>query len=293
MEEGGVVKVPPAMLAPCARTLRDMGVCEGDTRLHQVVAIYRASGDAPADHGEHRVGMDVEEQCSRCSSMSLVFDTPKATLSCEDCGNVVPWQDPCQRQWEDRLVRVHTGDYKRVNYFKTRLECVQAKERLDIDDDDNPIMPALRAEMVAQGYTPEKLTHHKVRVMLGTIRGGNTMYMHTQLLKVRLGGPQPPQMSPDQEARIIELFHDVERAFLETKDSDRQNIIGVPYLIFKLCEQEQYDDFLPEISMFVDEGKIRQHDEMFKRVCDFLGWEFYPTQLIPMYQTEFGVGCRK
>jgi hypothetical protein len=106
---------------------------------------------------------------------------------------------------------------------------------------------------------------------------------------VVITGLLPPRLTQAQDDRMMALFDDAERGFMATKDDDRKNIIGIPYLTYKLFELESMDEFLDGLLMFVNERKIKKHDDMFEPLCRHLGWDFIPTQVTPVFHIDYGV----
>ena len=49
------------------------------------------------------------------------------------------------------------------------------------------------------------------------------------------------------------------------------------YNIYKLCELLDQQEFLPIFPMLKDREKRIEQDEIWKKICEELNWEFIPT----------------
>jgi len=49
------------------------------------------------------------------------------------------------------------------------------------------------------------------------------------------------------------------------------------YTVYKLCELLNQDEFLPYFPLLKDKEKMIEQDEIWKKICEELDWEFIPT----------------
>ena len=55
------------------------------------------------------------------------------------------------------------------------------------------------------------------------------------------------------------------------------NFLNYYYTVYKLCELLDQRQFLPYFPMLKDRDKRIEQDEVWKKICGELNWEFVPT----------------
>jgi len=84
-------------------------------------------------------------------------------------------------------------------------------------------------------------------------------------------------MSPELEETLCNLFIELQSPYSKFCPDDRVNFLNYYYTAYKLCEllgEEQYLAFFP---MLKDPEKRMEQDEIWKKICLDLDWEFIPT----------------
>jgi hypothetical protein len=61
------------------------------------------------------------------------------------------------------------------------------------------------------------------------------------------------------------------------KPQDRKNFLNNNYVFHKLFELLGYDQFLPYFNYLKSREKLQEHDEIWKKICEYNKWEFYPS----------------
>ena len=59
----------------------------------------------------------------------------------------------------------------------------------------------------------------------------------------------------------------------------RRSFLNYYYVIFKLLEVLKQDDLLPKIPLF-KKLRLRQHDALWKKICEELGWGYRATKAV-------------
>lgn len=162
--------------------------------------------------------------------------------------------------------------YKRINHFREILAQIQAKETTMIDDE---VMDNIKKQIKKERITLDKLTNKKAKDILKNL-GYNKYYEHIPFIKNKLG-IKPPTMSVDLESKLCNLFLEIQKPYAKFCPNDRVNFLNYYYTIFKLCELLGEDDYLPHFSMLKDSVKRMEQDEIWKKICGELNWEFIPT----------------
>ena len=84
-------------------------------------------------------------------------------------------------------------------------------------------------------------------------------------------------MSPQLEERLCSLFMDIQAPYAKFCPEDRVNFLNYYYTVYKLCELLDQKQFLENFPMLKDQCKRVEQDEIWKKICEELDWEFIPT----------------
>ena len=77
-----------------------------------------------------------------------------------------------------------------------------------------------------------------------------------------------------KEDRLRKLFQQVETTFVECKPDDRKNFLSYSYVLHKLFELLGNDEYLEFFPLLKSRDKLYQQDQMWKRICNKLNWQF-------------------
>ena len=106
--------------------------------------------------------------------------------------------------------------------------------------------------------------------------GYNKYYEHIPFIKDKLG-IKPPVMTQDLEESLCNLFMEIQGPYAKFCPDDRVNFLNYYYTVYKLCELLDQVQFLPYFPMLKDREKRIEQDEIWKKICQSLDWEFIPT----------------
>ena len=162
--------------------------------------------------------------------------------------------------------------YKRINHFREILAQFQAKETTQIPSD---IFENIQSQIKKERIEISEITNEKTKEILKKF-GYNKYYEHITFIKDKLG-IKPPIMSPELEERLCSLFIEIQRPNAKCCPEDRVNFLNYYYTIYKLCELLEEDTFLPYFPMLKDREKRMEQDNIWKKICDELNWQFIPT----------------
>jgi hypothetical protein len=93
----------------------------------------------------------------------------------------------------------------------------------------------------------------------------------------RLNGIQPPTLTREMEDRLLGYFKQIEEPFRMYKKKNRKNLLRYSYVLYKLCELMELDEFLPCFKLLKNRNKLMEQDVIWQSICNHLGWEFYPS----------------
>jgi hypothetical protein len=162
--------------------------------------------------------------------------------------------------------------YKRINHFREILAQFQAKESTQIPQE---ILDNILGQIKKERIDVATITNKKTKEILKKF-GYNKYYEHIPFIKDKLG-IKPPVMSPALEEKLCSLFMEIQRPYAKFCPPERVNFLNYYYTIYKLCELLDETDFLQYFPMLKDREKRIEQDEIWKKICGELNWEFVPT----------------
>jgi len=162
--------------------------------------------------------------------------------------------------------------YKRINHFREILAQFQAKETTIIPEE---VLLNIRNQIKKERMTIESMSNKKAKDILKKL-GYNKFYEHIPFIKDKLG-IKPPVMSIELEIKLCNLFMDIQKPYSQHCPNDRVNFLNYYYVLYKMCELLGEEAFLPFFPMLKDPVKRIEQDEIWKKICKELNWEFVST----------------
>jgi hypothetical protein len=212
-----------------------------------------------------------QEKC-KCKG-ELISVEHEGVLICKECGNryeyLVEHEKP---SYKEPPKEVCFYAYKRINHFREILAQFQAKETTQIPDE---VLNNIKAQIKKERITLKQMTNKKAKDILKKL-GYNKYYEHIPFIKDKLG-IKPPIMSPELEDKLCSLFMDIQRPYAKHCPDDRVNFLNYYYVLYKMCELLGETTFLPFFPMLKDPVKRIEQDEIWKKICSELAWEYVPT----------------
>ena len=162
--------------------------------------------------------------------------------------------------------------YKRINHFREILAQFQAKETTQIPTE---VLENIKNQIRKERIDLSQLNNKKAKDILKKL-GYNKYYEHIPFIKDKLG-IKPPVMTQDLEESLCNLFMEIQGPYAKFCPDDRVNFLNYYYTVYKLCELLDQTQFLPYFPMLKDREKRIEQDEIWKKICESLDWEFIPT----------------
>jgi hypothetical protein len=213
--------------------------------------------------------------CLVCNQGELIPQEEEGILICNnvECGkfllHIVDNQKPVNKEMPNE---VSYTAYIRLNHFKEILSQFQAKETTKIPDE---VMDAVKQRIKKERKNIKEINYKEMRNIL-SILGYNKYFEHIQYINSILG-IQPPIMDDELIETLCVLFIEIQQPWALFCPITRTNFFNYTYILCQLCillEQRQY---LPYIPMMKDRIKQLEQDMIWKKVCDYLDWEYFPT----------------
>lgn len=210
--------------------------------------------------------------CPSCS-IELAFNQNESMLECSGCGYqefiLIDSEKP---SYKDPPREITYFAYKKSNHFNEWLAQFQAKENTSIPQDIiDTIMKELKKERITD---PRKLKREKIREILQKLKL-NSMYTHAK----QIGNIIQQQMttltlSKEMDEKLQHMFKEIQPAFIKYCPEDRSNFLSYPYVLYKLCQLLEMDEFLPCFQLLKCRGKLYEQDKVWQKICKDMRWEF-------------------
>ena len=211
--------------------------------------------------------------CQKCHSGELIAIDHEGMLVCNNCSVSVQFLIENEKpSYKEPPKEVCFYAYKRINHFREILAQFQAKETTQIPDE---VLENIKNQIKKERISNKQLTNKRAKDILKKL-GYNKYYEHIPFIKDKLG-IKPPVMSPELEERLCSLFMDIQAPYAKYCPDDRVNFLNYYYTVYKLCELLEQKEFLPFFPMLKDREKRIEQDEIWKKICEELDWEFIPT----------------
>tara|TARA_Y100000385_G_scaffold278313_1_gene326427 strand:+ start:469 stop:1662 length:1194 start_codon:yes stop_codon:yes gene_type:complete len=198
----------------------------------------------------------------------------KGTLICNGCGvrkaYLVEHEKP---SYKEPPKEVCFYAYKRINHFREILAQFQAKETTQIPQ---KVIDDIKKQIEKERITLKDMSNVRAKDILKKL-GYNKYYEHIPFIKDKLG-IKPPIMSSDLEEKLCNLFMEIQKPYSKHCPQDRVNFLNYYYVLYKMCELLNEMHFLPFFPMLKDPMKRIEQDEIWKKICKDLNWQFYPTE---------------
>jgi len=99
-------------------------------------------------------------------------------------------------------------------------------------------------------------------------------YENTYSIINKLNGLPPPTFTIEKQKQLINHFLQIEEPFKIFKSSKRKNILRYSYILYKLCELLELDEYLHYFKLLKNRSKLIEQDEIWKKICEYNQWQF-------------------
>jgi hypothetical protein len=214
--------------------------------------------------------------CELCHTGEMISQDEEGVLICNNtqCGNLVTHIiDSAKPVNKEPPNEVSYTAYIRLNHFKEILSQFQAKETTQIPEE---VIEKIRARIKKERITDlSMLTYDKMRDILRKL-GLNKYFEHIQYIN-SLFGIKPPIMNEQLHETLCILFIEIQGPWATHCPANRTNFFNYTYTLYQLCVLLDQKQYLPYIVLMKDMDKQREQDQIWKKVCKDLDWEFIPS----------------
>ena len=211
--------------------------------------------------------------CCPACDVEMTFYQNEAMLGCPKCGYeefiLIDSEKP---SYKDPPREITYFAYKKINHFNEWLAQFQAKENTDIPHDViEAVLSELKKERIRD---PKKVKKEKIHEILRKLKLSK-MYDHVQQIKNRIHQQMTMLiLSKEQEEKLQFMFKEIQPAFIKYCPRGRSNFLSYPYVLYKLCQLLEMDDFLPCFQLLKSREKLYQQDQVWQKICQEMGWQF-------------------
>ena len=211
--------------------------------------------------------------CQICHKGELIPLEDEGIMVCNSCSRSIPYLIENEKpSYKEPPKEVCFYAYKRINHFKEILAQFQGKETTQIPPD---VIENIKLQIKKERIEWAQITNIKTKEILKKL-GYNKYYEHIPFIKDKLG-IKPPIMSPELEETLCNLFVELQSPYSKYCPDDRVNFLNYYYTAYKLCELLGEEKYLPLFPLLKDRETRIEQDDIWKKICEELDWEFIPT----------------
>lgn len=216
-----------------------------------------------------------ELTCKKCKIEKLT-NPRESYASCPCCGEISKYQDTQNNKGEysEEVEVLSPFAYKRINHFKEWISTLIAREgsvlpQKVIDE----LLKELKKDKVEKR---EEVTEERIRGYLKKLKYAK-LYDHIPAIIFKICGIPPPNIGPKLEAKLIEMFQQIQAPFEKYAPKGRKNFLSYAYCIHKLLELLQQHHLLDKLPLLKSREKLYQQDVIWSGICKSNHWRFFPS----------------
>ncbi len=213
-----------------------------------------------------------ELTCKNCGIEKLT-NPRESYASCPSCGEISKYQDTQNNKGEysEEVEVLSPFAYKRINHFKEWISTLIARE--GSGPPQEVIDELLRELKKDKVETREEVTEERIKGYLKKLKHAK-LYEHIPSIIFKICGVPPPQISPRLEAKLIEMFQQIQNPFEKHAPKGRKNFLSYSYTIHKMLELLQQDQLVDKLPLLKSREKLYQQDVIWKGICRENKWKY-------------------
>lgn len=216
-----------------------------------------------------------ELTCNNCGIEKLT-NPRESYASCPSCGEITKYQDNQNNKGEysEEVQVLSPFAYKRINHFKEWIVTLIAREGSSIPQEViDELLRELKKDKVE---TREEVTEERIKMYLKKLKYSK-LYEHVPAIIFKICGVPPPQISPKLEAKLIEMFQQIQNPFEKHAPPNRKNFLSYAYTIRKMLELLKQDHLVDKLPLLKSREKLYQQDLIWRGICTDLKWRYIPS----------------
>ena len=112
----------------------------------------------------------------------------------------------------------------------------------------------------------------------------NILYIHHVLT-----GTPLPYIKREIEDKMVRLFKQLDRVFGLVRSKvpfSKTSFLNYYYVLFKLLDAMNQSELLYRVPLLKTSVRLKQHDALWRHICEELDWTFKPTKVSKQNQAE-------
>jgi hypothetical protein len=212
--------------------------------------------------------------CDLCGN-EMIMCLNEANLTCSTCGHQeFILVDSDKPSYKDPPREVCYYAYKKINHFNEWLAQFQAKESTEIPGEIyDAILVQLKKERITNMAS---LKPSKLREILRKMKASK-YYEHIPHIINRLNGQNAPCMSREDEEKLRHMFREIQPSFKKHCPKGRRNFLSYGYVLYKMCELLEMDEYLPCFPLLKNRDKLYLQDKTWEKICFEMNWQYIST----------------
>tara|TARA_Y100000389_G_C17397916_1_gene483656 strand:- start:88 stop:1176 length:1089 start_codon:yes stop_codon:yes gene_type:complete len=224
------------------------------------------------DYINDNIDNNIALKCEHCQSMEKTVLNNDSISVCNNCFSVQHLlTDNEKPSYKDPPKEISYFSYKRINHYQEWLNQIQGKETTDIPEE---IFDKIMLELKKQRITNVKdINRQKIKDILKKLKI-NKYYEHIPYILNRITGIPNPNLTPELEEKLRNMFKEIQVPFLKHSPLVRKNFLSYSYVIHKFIQILGKDEYLKYFPLLKSREKLHQQEEIWKKICKDLGWKF-------------------
>lgn len=212
-----------------------------------------------------------------CGALNHIANACNGHLYCRACGTEIDVTfTPQHTSFKESKTKelVPEFPYKRANHFQEWLSQIQGKQNTEIVE---KVFTGLQNEFKKHRITNYKtLTPKFVKSCLRKL-GFQKYYEHAEYIIHHFNGHPPPVLTVETEEEFRQMFNEIQIPFEKCKPAKRKNFLSYSYIFYQFALLTGEDHLLSHFPLLKDRQKLKNADDIWKKMCEILKWEFIPT----------------
>lgn len=173
--------------------------------------------------------------------------------------------------YKDPPKEISYFSYKRINHYQEWLNQIQGKETTDIPEE---VFDKIMLELKIQRINNTKdISRQKIKDILKKLKI-NKYYEHIPYIMNRITGIPNPNLTPELEEKLRNMFKEIQVPFLKHSPLNRKNFLSYSYVIHKFIQILGKTEYLKYFPLLKSREKLHQQEEIWKKICNDLNWTF-------------------
>jgi hypothetical protein len=211
-------------------------------------------------------------KCEHCHSTDKTVLQNDSISICNNCNAVQHLlTDNEKPSYKDPPKEISYFSYKRINHYQEWLNQIQGKETTDIPEE---VFDKIMLELKKQRINNIKdINRSKIKEILKKLKI-NKYYEHIPYILNRITGIPNPNLTPELEEKLRNMFKEIQVPFLKHSPLVRKNFLSYSYVIHKFIQILGKDEYLRYFPLLKSREKLHQQEEIWKKICIDLKWKF-------------------